>query len=76
MVVCLCKRATDRDIADAIDDGARSVDEVGEACGAGTGCGCCRGYIHDQIHDQLALTGAPCGGGCIDCPSQRMSLAG
>lgn len=70
MIVCLCKRATDRDISDAIDGGARTVDEVGEACGAGTGCGCCREFIHDQ----LAVSGAPCAGGCQDCP-RGISLA-
>jgi bacterioferritin-associated ferredoxin len=71
MIVCLCKAATDRDIDEAIDGGARSVDEVGEACGAGTSCGSCREYIHGQ----LEMSGAPCAGGCEDCPSRHLRVA-
>lgn len=66
MIVCLCKVATDRDIADAIQDGASTVDEVGDRCGAGTGCGSCREFIHGMIDEG----GSDCGG-CEDCPQDR-----
>ena len=49
MLVCLCHPTTDRDVQNAIDDGARSVDEIGERCGAGTGCGSCRRYLGEQL---------------------------
>ena len=42
MLVCLCKAVSDRDVAQAIADGARSVDDVARCTGAGTGCGACR----------------------------------
>lgn len=42
MVVCICKAVSDRDVARAISEGARSVDEVAQCTGAGTGCGACR----------------------------------
>ncbi len=45
MIVCLCKAVTDRDVARAIDGGARTVDEVTRCTGAGTGCGACREAI-------------------------------
>jgi bacterioferritin-associated ferredoxin len=43
--VCLCKAVTDRDIARAIEDGARSVDDVTRCTGAGSACGTCREAI-------------------------------
>ena len=39
MLVCLCHPASDRDIDAVIEDGARTVQDVGRKCGAGTGCG-------------------------------------
>jgi bacterioferritin-associated ferredoxin len=70
VIVCLCRVATDRDIADAIQDGAGSVDEVGDRCGAGTGCGSCREFIHGMLQE----TGAGCNG-CEDCPEDRGIVA-
>jgi bacterioferritin-associated ferredoxin len=42
VIVCLCRDVSDRAIRLAIEDGAHSVEAVGRATGAGTGCGCCR----------------------------------
>ena len=36
---------SEREVLAAIRAGARSVDDVGERCEAGTGCGSCRGAI-------------------------------
>jgi bacterioferritin-associated ferredoxin len=41
MLVCHCKRVSDRTIRDAIGAGARCRGTIGRACGAGTGCGGC-----------------------------------
>jgi nitrite reductase (NADH) large subunit len=41
-VVCNCNRVTERVICDAIAAGACSVEAVGDATRAGTGCGSCR----------------------------------
>lgn len=41
MVVCQCLVVRDREIAALIADGASSVDELTEGCGAGGGCGSC-----------------------------------
>ncbi len=41
MLVCHCKRVSDRAIRAAIGSGARCRGTVGRACGAGTGCGGC-----------------------------------
>jgi bacterioferritin-associated ferredoxin len=45
MIVCHCKVVNDRSVRDAIMCGAITVDEVGDMCGAGTGCGSCRPTI-------------------------------
>jgi bacterioferritin-associated ferredoxin len=74
MYVCLCKIATDKDVSAAISEGARTVEEVGEACGAGTGCGACR----PMIHEMLEASGLRCAiesGSCSDCPASRIPVA-
>lgn len=42
MFACICAAATEAEVRESVHDGARSVDEIGDACGAGTGCGSCR----------------------------------
>jgi len=51
MLVCHCHALTDRDIRRAVrTTGACSVAEVGEQCGAATGCGGC----HDLVAEIVA----------------------
>ena len=54
MIVCLCFPTSDRDIDACVRDGARTVDEIGDLCGAGTGCGACR----DELRERLERCGA------------------
>ena len=42
---------SEREVAACIRAGARTVDEVGEACEAGTGCGSCRGGIEVMLDE-------------------------
>jgi bacterioferritin-associated ferredoxin len=53
--VCICHAVPDTEIRSCIARGARTVEEVGDACGAGTGCGSC----HDHIDVFLAAAHAP-----------------
>lgn len=66
VIVCFCITSNDRDIAAAIATGAHTVEQVGEQCGAGTGCGSCREFIQEMIE----ASGADCPGGgrCSECP--------
>ena len=41
MYVCVCAAVTDSEVAACLDAGADTVDEVGQRCLAGTGCGSC-----------------------------------
>jgi bacterioferritin-associated ferredoxin len=41
VIVCQCRRTTDRQVLDAIESGAGSLEELRAACGAGSECcGC------------------------------------
>lgn len=55
MYVCMCFAVCDRTIRSCIARGARTVEEVGDATGAGTGCGGCQ----DHIDTLLTVTLAP-----------------
>lgn len=43
--LCQCLLVSEQEVLATIRAGARTVDEVGERCDAGTGCGSCRGGI-------------------------------
>jgi NAD(P)H-nitrite reductase large subunit len=50
--ICHCMVVDEREVITAIRRGARTVEEVGAACDAGTGCGSCRGAIESTLHDE------------------------
>jgi bacterioferritin-associated ferredoxin len=45
MIVCHCQVVSDRRIRAEIEDGATTVDEIVDRCGAGARCGSCRPTI-------------------------------
>jgi bacterioferritin-associated ferredoxin len=49
MYVCLCRGVSERKVRSAISRGARTIEEVGAACGAGTRCGGCWPLIDDLL---------------------------
>ena len=50
MILCLCRGVSDRDIVDAVRQGARSLEEVAFQCaGAGSCCGACRPCIEEYL---------------------------
>jgi bacterioferritin-associated ferredoxin len=52
MYVCICARVRECELRTAIRYGARSEETVGDACGAGTGCGSCLDRITDLIDEE------------------------
>ncbi|MCH9684452.1 MAG: (2Fe-2S)-binding protein [Deltaproteobacteria bacterium] len=50
--MCQCLLVPEADVVAAIRAGARTVDEVGKRCEAGTGCGSCRAGIELLIGEQ------------------------
>ena len=57
MLVCHCMKVCDRTIRECVERGARSVEDVGRACQAGTGCGGCRPAIHALVAGEPADAG-------------------
>jgi bacterioferritin-associated ferredoxin len=56
MYVCVCKAVTEREIAEAIEEGACTTADITAACrGAGGDCGSCRTYIEDMIEARRRL---------------------
>ncbi len=52
MLICHCNGVSDRTIRRVVREGARSVREVGRACGAGTCCQGCSEVIGEIIHTE------------------------
>ncbi|HEX9291429.1 MAG TPA: (2Fe-2S)-binding protein [Anaeromyxobacteraceae bacterium] len=65
MIVCSCHVVSDRALRDAVAAGL-SHQQVVEATGAGTGCGCCT----ETIASIVAEGAGPCRGAdaCPGCP--------
>jgi len=49
MYICLCRVVTRTTVETAIAQGARTVEEVGERCAAGTDCGKCQRIIQKLL---------------------------
>jgi bacterioferritin-associated ferredoxin len=62
MYVCICNAVTDRQIRQAAELGATSLDALACSLGVGAGCGCCR----DSAQRLLDDCGTP--GACAQCP--------
>ena len=54
VIICICRAVSDRTVRAAASAGARTVADVGRACGAGTGCGACRGQVAALLEDVRA----------------------
>ncbi|MGH3949744.1 MAG: (2Fe-2S)-binding protein [Pseudonocardiaceae bacterium] len=54
MYACICAAVTEPQVHASILAGAGTVDEIGERCGAGTGCGSCVEHLHDLLEDAQA----------------------
>jgi bacterioferritin-associated ferredoxin len=52
MYVCICARVRESELRMAVRCGARSEDSVGDACGAGRGCGSCLDRIADLLEEE------------------------
>jgi bacterioferritin-associated ferredoxin len=68
VLICLCHPTSDRDLDTVIDEGARSVQEIGQRCGAGTGCGACVDELRERLHAKGA-NGCP-----RDCATDLVSV--
>lgn len=58
-MVCLCHGVSERKVERAILHGATTIDEIGQACRAGTSCGICRETIHEMIVTRVSVRFQP-----------------
>jgi bacterioferritin-associated ferredoxin len=72
VIVCICRAVSDRAIRAARDGGARSVEAIGVATGAGTCCGCCRGSIARILAEPRPVPA--CEVSRADAPSETVPL--
>ena len=78
MLVCICHPTNERDVEECIREGARTIEDVGAMCGAGTGCGACR----EELRERLQNAGADdesdrpvgCPGGPVQIRSRQATL--
>lgn len=60
MFVCICNGITDKQVREAITNGARTADEVYTACGVEPVCGTCADMMIDMIiEEETAKAKAP-----------------
>ena len=48
-IVCYCLNISEADIVKAVNEGAKTLEEVQDVTGAGTACGSCLGQIEEII---------------------------
>ena len=68
MYVCICRVVSQSRIRAVIEAGARDVDTVTRACGAGGDCGSCRDEIQSMLDE--AHADAHAHADCDRCPSR------
>ena len=51
--ICYCYGVTKKDIIDAIKNGAKTLEDIQDATGAGTACGRCNGAIGNILKQEL-----------------------
>ena len=55
MLVCHCKCVSDREVREAVREGARTRRDVVRSCRAGTDCGGCLGLVDAIIESERSV---------------------
>jgi nitrogen fixation NifU-like protein len=58
VVICNCLNITDKDIEQAVKDGARNWDQLQAATKIGTVCGGCKGRAEELLHEYVHIFGS------------------
>jgi bacterioferritin-associated ferredoxin len=54
MLVCICKGITDKDIENAVHEGATGFGDVHAALGIGSSCGQCATYAKNLVKETIS----------------------
>lgn len=57
MIVCVCKRVSDRQIRQLVDEGANSLRDILKATELGTQCGKCACAAREMVREQSGRDG-------------------
>lgn len=76
MIICICHRVSDRDIARAAHQGCESFDELQFDLSVATSCGRCHDCARDTFHHhatqrERGLQGPACGADATHRPATR-----
>ncbi|MDC8785878.1 (2Fe-2S)-binding protein [Roseateles koreensis] len=70
MIVCLCRRVSDRDIRRSVESGVRTFDALQDETGVASACACCMDCAQEVFDEALARSGrAQCSGKTGSCAS-------
>lgn len=58
MYTCICAAVTEPEVRACIHAGANTVEEIGDECLAGTGCGTCVHRLDALLRESAPLSGA------------------
>ncbi|WP_017975059.1 (2Fe-2S)-binding protein [Actinopolyspora halophila] len=61
MYTCICAGVTEPEVRACIRTGADSVEEIGDRCLAGTGCGTCVERLENLLEEDRAVDELPSG---------------
>lgn len=62
MIVCLCRRVSDRDIHRAVQQGVHDFELLQDETGVAGNCGCCHDCAREVFDEALSKCGRGCGG--------------
>ena len=76
MIICICHRVSDRDIARAAHQGCESFDELQFDLSVATSCGRCHDCARETFHHHASQRGLDrqspaCGAEVTRCPAAR-----
>ncbi|QSB06563.1 (2Fe-2S)-binding protein [Natronoglycomyces albus] len=61
MYACICHGVREHEVQECISAGATDEDAIGDACGAGTGCGTCLDRLTEMIESHFAAMDSQAG---------------
>ena len=64
MIVCLCRRVSDRDIRSHVESGVSNFELMQDQTGVASACGCCHDSAREVFAAAVLKSGAYRSGGC------------
>jgi bacterioferritin-associated ferredoxin len=71
VIICICRGKSDRDVHEAIAEGATSVRDL-QRCGIGDQCGSCHSSLHSMLASAIAADQAAAAAAVIAAQPQPM----